>query len=208
MGGKKYITWQNPIDIEEYTKTIREMANELIRENRKLKKVHSDVIREVNQLMNIDLLRNEPIWKDKANTVKVMVEQETKHRPANNCKLWLFEINNQIYKSLEYQYRVGLENLNENLPPIEADLVLKTDVIEFRPSFDFLKEKYYHEIQRFITFPLKFNGVGGEGKAVAMFRKMPEENSKYMQTVYIKAEDLFDQLKSIETEYLDWTVLG
>jgi dynein heavy chain 2 len=74
MGGKKYITWQNPIDIEEYTKTIREMANELIRENRKLKKVHSDVIREVNQLMNIDLLRNEPIWKDKANTVKVMVE--------------------------------------------------------------------------------------------------------------------------------------
>lgn len=47
MGGRKYITWQNPIDIEEYTKTIREMANELIRENRKLKKVHTDVIREV-----------------------------------------------------------------------------------------------------------------------------------------------------------------
>lgn len=146
MGGKKFITWQNPIDIEEYTKTIREMANELIRENRKLKKVHSDVTSEVNQLMNIDLLRNEAIWKDKAATIKQMVEQETKHRPATNCKLWLFEINNLIYKSLEYQYRVGLENLNENLPQIEADLVLKSDAIEFRPSFDFLKEKYYHEI--------------------------------------------------------------
>lgn len=158
--------------------------------------------------MNIDLLKNEAIWKDKANTIKVMVEQETKHRPANNCKLWLIEINNQIFKSLEYQYRVGLENLNENLPEIEADLVLKTDTIEFRPSFDFLKEKYYHEIQRFITFPLKFNGVGGEGKAIAMFRKMPEENSKYMQTVYIKAEDLFDQIRNIESEYTEWTVLG
>lgn len=41
-----------------------------------------------------------------------------------------------------------------------------------------------------------------------MFRKMAEENSKYMQTVYIKAEDLFDQLRGIETEYLDWTVLS
>jgi dynein heavy chain 2 len=74
MGGKQHITWEKPIESEEYTKIIKEMAKELINENRKLKKVHNDVIKEVNQLQNIDLLKNEAAWKDKANTIKLMVE--------------------------------------------------------------------------------------------------------------------------------------
>lgn len=37
---------------------------------------------------------------------------------------------------------------------------------------------------------------------------MPENNAKYMHTVYLKAEELFDQVKSVESEYTEWTVLG
>jgi dynein heavy chain 2 len=55
-----------------------------------------------------------------------------------------------MYKSLEFQYRMGLESLNENLPEISADLYFKDGRIEFRPSFEALKSKYYGEIQKFI----------------------------------------------------------
>ena len=51
---------------------------------------------------------------------------------------------------------MGLESLNENLPEISADLIYKNEKMEFRPSFEGLKLKYFNEIQKFITFPLKF----------------------------------------------------
>jgi dynein heavy chain 2, cytosolic len=37
---------------------------------------------------------------------------------------------------------------------------------------------------------------------------MPERNSKHLNTVYIKAEELFQKLSEVKTAYLPWTVLG
>ena len=85
-----------------------------------------------------------------------MVDNEIKNRPAEQCKLWLTHINYQIYKALEVQYRMGLESLNENLPEISADLTYRDTRIEFRPSFEELKERYFSEITKFITIPQRF----------------------------------------------------
>jgi dynein heavy chain 2 len=51
---------------------------------------------------------------------------------------------------------MGLESLNESLPEISSDLIYKNGTIEFRPTFEELKNKYYNEISVFITIPLKF----------------------------------------------------
>jgi hypothetical protein len=37
---------------------------------------------------------------------------------------------------------------------------------------------------------------------------MPENNSKYMSTVYLKAEELFDQVHAVKKDYEIWTFLG
>jgi hypothetical protein len=37
---------------------------------------------------------------------------------------------------------------------------------------------------------------------------MPENNAKHMHTVYNKAEELFDQVKNVEADYDEWTVLS
>lgn len=50
------------------------MATELINENRKLRKVHINVINEVIELMNIDLLKSKNVWTDKMNQIKLMVD--------------------------------------------------------------------------------------------------------------------------------------
>jgi hypothetical protein len=38
------VTWEDPIQIERYTKEIDKMAKELINENRKLRRIHSNII--------------------------------------------------------------------------------------------------------------------------------------------------------------------
>jgi dynein heavy chain 2 len=85
---------------------------------------------------------------------------------------------------------MGLESLNESLTEISADMVFRNQTIEFRPTFEELKARYYNEISVFITIPLKFVGVG----PTEIFKLMPEQNSKNLQTVYSKAEDLFSRL--------------
>jgi len=65
---------------------------------------------------------------------------------------------------------MGLESLNENLPEISAELVFHDQKLQFRPAFESLKQRYFNEIQKFITTPL-------------IFQKMPENNAKHMHTV-------------------------
>jgi dynein heavy chain 2 len=202
------VTWEDPAQIERYTSEVQTMATELINENRKLRKVHINVTNEIIELMNIDLLKSKQVWDDKMNQIKLMVDQETTGRPADGCRPWLTHINYQLYKALEFQYRMGLESLNENLPEITADLVYRNQKMEFRPPFEALKQKYFGEIQRFITTPLRFQGVGGGGKATEIFSKMPESNAKFIPIVYQKAEELFDQVRNVETEYVEWTALS
>jgi hypothetical protein len=43
------------------------MATELINENRKLRKIHTNVMKEVSELMSIDLLKQKQVWHDKMN---------------------------------------------------------------------------------------------------------------------------------------------
>ena len=103
---------------------------------------------------------------------------------------------------------MGLESLNESLPDIQASLVYRNQTIEFRPTFEDLKQDYFREITSFITTPLKFMGVGGTGTKSEMYKFMPEMNSKHIKTVYNKAEELFGKLDTLTDEYISWTALG
>jgi len=68
------------------------------------------------------------------------VESVTRQRPPEYCKLWLTHLNYQLYKALEHQYQMGLESLNESLPEVQASLVYRNSTIEFRPTFEDLKQ--------------------------------------------------------------------
>lgn len=57
------VTWSDPIEIQQYNEKIQAKTTDLIAENRKLSKVHHNVIEMINELMNIDLLNNRQTWK-------------------------------------------------------------------------------------------------------------------------------------------------
>ena len=86
-------------------------------------------------------------------------------------------------------------------------MVFRNQTLEFRPTYEELKQRYYKEISLFITIPLKFMGVSDKGES-AIFKLMPDQNSKHLNTVYVKAEELFTRLQTLTQEYLPWTALG
>ena len=92
-GGKgsssKEVTWNDPIEIENYIKKVQTQATELIAENRRLRKVHMTAIDQIIELMNIDLLKNKNVWKDNMNKIRKTIETVTKNRDPKMCKQWL-----------------------------------------------------------------------------------------------------------------------
>ena len=202
----KSVTWQDPIEIEKYIKQVQTKATELISENRRLRKVHMNIIDMIVELMNIDLLKNKNTWKENLQKIRKMIDSTTMLKNPDMCKLWVTHLNYQLYKSLEHQYQMGLESLNESLPEIQCDLVFRNKNLELRPTFEELKQSYYKEITSFITTPLRFQGFAG-GK-VDIFKTMPERNSKHLNTVYMKAEELFQKLSEVKKVYIPWTILG
>ncbi len=79
-----------------------------------------------------------------------------------DMKLWRTHWDYQIYKALEYQYKLGLESLNENLTEFHVELIYKQQQLQFRPPFEEIRSKYYSIIKKFIKFPSTFTGVNGD----------------------------------------------
>jgi len=81
---------------------VQNKATELISENRRLRKVHINIIDQIVELMNIDLLKNKNLWKENLNKIRKIIDSTTKSRSADQCKLWLTHLNYQLYKALEH----------------------------------------------------------------------------------------------------------
>lgn len=65
-------------------------------------------------------------------------------------------------------------------------------MIQFRPLYEELKSKYYGRIKDFAKLPHRFTGV--DNKKTELLTLIPDQNSQHLQTVYMKAEELFDKL--------------
>jgi dynein heavy chain 2 len=87
------VTWNDPIEIENYIKQVQARATDLIAENRKLRKVHISVTDMIIELMNIDLLKNRATWKENLGKMKRIIETVTKSRSQEMSKLWLTHLN-------------------------------------------------------------------------------------------------------------------
>ena len=82
--------------------------------------------------MNLDLLRQQPKWKQTLAEMRQMMASLTQEgfQPAN-MKPWRLHCDHQLYKSLEHQYQLGLETLNEHLPEIRVELIYRSVAFSF-----------------------------------------------------------------------------
>uniref|UniRef100_A0A2C9KFH3 Uncharacterized protein n=1 Tax=Biomphalaria glabrata TaxID=6526 RepID=A0A2C9KFH3_BIOGL len=108
------------------SKKLQTAADRLSTENRKLRKVHFQISDKVQELMSVDLLRQQQRWKDGLMDIRhIMANLVQQGFASENMTPWKSHWDRQLYKALEHQYLMGLEALNENLPEIRVELTYR-----------------------------------------------------------------------------------
>lgn len=72
--GKKGVTWDNPVDVEIYIDKLQKAAEKITMENRKLRKIHTNIGAKVAQLLGTDLLRNQEKWRDGVREIRGIMD--------------------------------------------------------------------------------------------------------------------------------------
>lgn len=190
------ITWDSPEDLERYTQNLQAAAEKLSTENRKLRKLHQKITDIVVSLMSTDLLRQQQKWKDYLFEIRQSIGEAVQMGfNESNMKPWLAHWDRQLYKVLEYQYKLGLDTLNENMPEIKVELTFRQK-IQFRPPIEEIKSKYYREMKRFISIPNNFKGVN-ESKKNLIFQTIVERNAPGLMQCFLRSQELFKSLMSV-----------
>lgn len=190
------ITWDNPQDLERYIGQLQTSAEKLSSENRKLRKLHQRVCDLTVNLINIDLLRQQQKWKDNVIEIRKTINEALQMGfNEKGLKPWQAHWDRQLYKVLEYQYRFGLDTLNENMPEIKVELIFKGK-IQFRPPLEEIKAKYFREMKQFMSFPNRFKGVNETNKNL-IFQTIVERNSEGLTECFYRSQELFKALVSV-----------
>uniref|UniRef100_A0A183U5P6 DHC_N1 domain-containing protein n=1 Tax=Toxocara canis TaxID=6265 RepID=A0A183U5P6_TOXCA len=167
-----------------------------------LRKAHSEVCEKVVELMNLDLLKEVNKWKDIMFEIRSKIaEQERYAGSKSNMRPWLIHWDRQLYKALDLQYRWGIESLHAQIPQIQAQLVFKEQRLQLRPPLEEIRAKYYREMKKFLSVPQKFRGVQDTEQANKIYAVMIERNANRFHSVYEKAEQLFDKLSAIDSQF-------
>ncbi|KAJ1562887.1 Cytoplasmic dynein 2 heavy chain 1 [Nowakowskiella sp. JEL0078] len=205
-GAKKpSITWDSPTEVESYISKLQVAADRVSLANRKLRKFHDTIGEHVLNLMSVDLVRNQQKWKETVNVIRSILSSVLDMGiKVEDTQTWRTHWDYQLYKALEFQYKVGLDTINENLLEIKIDIIFKQQKLQFRPSFEEVRAKYYRELKKLINIPTAFRGFG-DGK---IFRSMVDNNANALSNVYEKAEMLFVNLLKVHDIFKDWVLLG
>ncbi|GAB1603231.1 hypothetical protein Ahia01_000603700, partial [Argonauta hians] len=202
------VTWDDPNQLEAYIERLQKAAERLTSENRRLRQYHSNICDKVQQLMHLDLLRQQQRWKDCYMEIKHVLSAVANQGYSNDCMTaWRIHWNYQLYKTLEHQYQQGLEGLNTNIAEIKVELVFRHQRLQFSPSFEQIKQKYSREMKKFLSIPYSFVGVADTSRAI-LFRTIVDRNVRGFVTCYRNMDSLFKQLRSVYEQFKEWVALG
>ena len=212
------ITWENPEQLSRYIATLRGAAENLKKENLKLRRMHSNIEQIVCSLINTDLLREREKWNEQVEEIRRTMENlQNDGYAADNMKAWRSFWDRQLYKALELQYQIGLRTFNESLNEIHLDLLLNENEIQFKLKnspekpfgFGALKQIYFDEMKNFLTYPLNFSGCRrSSSNRKLIFETIFFRHSDEIVRCYEKSGDLFVRLSRGIDEYRSWFVLG
>ncbi|CAD8135851.1 unnamed protein product [Paramecium octaurelia] len=201
---KNSITWENTQELENYVQKVQESANEIMQENKRLRKNHQQIIDNICFLFQVEL-KQKNLWKEKVDQIKKVIEQTCVSIDNKFTVGWRTHIDFQLYKALEFQYKKGFQEMDHAINEIQADLVIKNGQVMYKPSIEELREKYYNELKKYIQYPSQFVGVGGNND---IYMQMPERNAVFVIQVYEKSEQIFEKLIGLGCQYMCWSVVA
>ncbi|CAH8846367.1 unnamed protein product [Trichobilharzia szidati] len=227
------ITWNQTEEVVQYIQQLQKLSQQVMCENRRLRKIHYALIEKMVKLLDVDLLRNQSKWRSELNDMRFILSEAATAGgyPADHMAPWRAFLDRQLYKVLEYQYRSGLEELSERMPEMRVDMVYLQSRLAFRPPFEEIKAKYYRELRKFICIPDNFRGLSefpqstdnnnshnskkstptnknNDTVASFIFSNIIDNQVSGLRVCYRKVEFLFTRLLGSLEQFQDWVVLG
>lgn len=155
--------------------------------------------------MSTDLFTQNQIWKDELRHLRELVAT-LERQGYTHLDAFKLHWDHQLYKVLEYQYILGLLDMNNKLPDIHVKLVLRQRELVFSPPEEEIRELYFSQLRRFIERPCNFHGLSEHSQE--LFKSMVTVNRHHFGPLYQRAAELFDKLEDFKTIWLPWIALG
>uniref|UniRef100_A0A182QV28 Cytoplasmic dynein 2 heavy chain 1 n=1 Tax=Anopheles farauti TaxID=69004 RepID=A0A182QV28_9DIPT len=199
------VSWSEEESVERYIEALQDAVKRLLKDNNQLTGHHEQARKAVLKLMDTDLIRQAAVWKEEIRALRdVVVSME--RQGYGNLNPFKLHWDHQLYKVLEYQYIVGLLDVHQKLPEIHVDLIFRQQRIQFRPTLEEIRSKYYSQVRRFIEKPVNFKGLSDQSGA--LFKIMIDRNYQHFGVIYEKAEIVFRQLLEFRDSWLPFVALG
>ncbi|XP_065356058.1 cytoplasmic dynein 2 heavy chain 1 [Calliphora vicina] len=199
------VAWNDEDSVERYVNTLQAAVSKLSADNTLLVGYHEQAKRTVIKLMNTDLFTQSQSWKDEMRHLRELVAN-LERQGFTNLDAFKLHWDHQLYKVLEYQYIIGLVDMNNKLPDIHIKITFRQRQLIFIPSEEEIRDKYFSQLRRFIERPCGFRGLSD--KSSDLFKTMVEINRHYLGPLYEQAEELFSKLDKFKKLWLPWVSLG
>ncbi|XP_040163455.1 cytoplasmic dynein 2 heavy chain 1 [Anopheles arabiensis] len=199
------VCWSEEESVERYIDALQESVKRLLKDNNQLTGHHEQARKAILKLMDTDLIRQANVWKEEMRNLREIVTS-MERQGYGNLNPFKLHWDHQLYKVLEYQYIVGLLDVHQKLPEIHVDLIFRQQRIQFRPSLEEIRSKYYSQVRRFVEKPVNFKGLSEQGGA--LFKTMIDRNYQHFGVLYEKAEIVFRQLVEFRDSWLPFVALG
>lgn len=155
--------------------------------------------------MTTDLIRQSGSWKDEMKSLRDIIST-LERQGYSNLNAFKLHLDHQLYKALEYQYITGLIDINHKLPEISIDIIFRQQQLQFRPTIEEIRSKYFSQLRKFLEKPMSFRGVSDQG--VKLFRMMVERNRQRFTTLYKAGDNILKKLDTVKETWLPWVSLG
>ncbi|KAH8413035.1 hypothetical protein KR009_007595, partial [Drosophila setifemur] len=199
------VAWQEESSVQRYVDTLQAAVSKLSADNTLLVGYHEQAKRTVMKLMSTDLFTQNQIWKDELRHLRELVAT-LERQGYTHLDAFKLHWDHQLYKVLEYQYILGLVDMNNKLPDIHVKLMLRQRELIYSPAEEEIRDIYFSQLRRFIERPCNFHGLSEHSQE--LFKSMVKLNSHHFGPLYTRAAELFDKLEDFKTIWLPWIALG
>ncbi|KAH8249647.1 hypothetical protein KR032_011100, partial [Drosophila birchii] len=199
------VAWQDESSVQRYVDILQAAVSKLSTDNTLLVGYHEQAKRTVMKLMSTDLFTQNQIWKDELRHLRELVAT-LERQGYTHLDAFKLHWDHQLYKVLEYQYILGLLDMNNKLPDIHVKLLLRQRELVYSPPEEELRDQYFSQLRRFIERPCNFHGLSEHSQE--LFKSMVSVNRHHFGPLYQRAGELFDKLEDFKTIWLPWIALG
>lgn len=210
-GQKVVIALTNYQELQGLCMRFQNSVEALSADNRHIRRFHNEFLAQVISLHNVDLNRNMDQWRTVVDSMRVNFDSFLLQYHFEYYTEWRQYLDCQIFKALEYQYRRGLETLHQNMEQFHAELVFKQGTIQFKPSFEALREAYYVKVREFISVPLRFRGLQPKregNEKYEIYPNMPLLNYTRIVAIHSKSLTLFSKLQQLKKALRSHILIG